>query len=143
MADKKSVELLSSAFGSKRFLLSNVQLRYTTAFTRILTEYLEPEVKTERCTYYINYIGVAAYTALEMIENLDFIFKQFYVYTNVQKVIGRWKLDRNFKEDYLDSRSSHHRKTDHEVIKKPTITSYRPNVTMLFKICKLSEAVPP
>ena len=44
------------------------------AFTSFVREYLDPNVKTDRCAQFVNEIGVAAHTLRELVQNIELVF---------------------------------------------------------------------
>ena len=79
MADEQSIQLLSFNFGSCTFAflrLAQGLNRSLSAFTSVVREYLDPLVKADRCTQYVDDIGIAANTPDDLIENLELVFQQ-------------------------------------------------------------------
>ena len=79
MADEQSIQLLSLNFGSRTFAfvrLAQGLNRSLSAFTIVVREYLDLLVKADRCAQYVDDIGVAANTSVELIENLELVFQQ-------------------------------------------------------------------
>ena len=78
MVDEQSIQLLSFNFGSRTFAflrLAQGLNRSLSAFS-VVREYLEPLVKEDRCSQYVDDIGIAANTPDELIENLELVFQQ-------------------------------------------------------------------
>ena len=79
MADEQSIQLLSFNFGSRIFAFLRLAQGLNcslSAFTSVVREYLGPLVKADRCTQYVDDIGIAANTPDELTENLELVFQQ-------------------------------------------------------------------
>ena len=80
MADKQYVHLLCFSFGSRRFAYIRLHKnlgKFLLASASVMREPLDPAAKAGRCAQLIDDIGVATNTASELLENLDFMLKQF------------------------------------------------------------------
>ena len=80
MADQRSVELLAFIFDSRTFAyktLAQGLSRSVSAFSSFMREYLDPVVKADQCTQYVDDIGIAANNATDLTRNIRAVFQCF------------------------------------------------------------------
>ena len=73
MADQQSIELLAFNFASRTIAyrrLAQGLSRSLSAFSSFIREYLDPVIKADQCTQYVDDIGIAANTPEQLIKNL-------------------------------------------------------------------------
>ena len=78
MADQRSVEMLAFNFASRTFAyrrLAQGLSRSVSAFSSFIREYLDPVLKAEHCSQYVDDIGIAANIATDLTRNLRAVFK--------------------------------------------------------------------
>ena len=78
MADQKSVELLAFNFASRTFAylrLAQGLSRSLSSFSSFMREYLHRVIKADKCTQYVDDIGIATHTAEELKNNLREVFQ--------------------------------------------------------------------
>ena len=79
MADQRSVEMLALNFASRTFAyrrLAQGLSRSVSAFSSFVREYLDPVVKADQCTQYVDDIGIAANNATNLPRNIRAVFKR-------------------------------------------------------------------
>ena len=77
MADEQSIQLLAFNFGSRTFAflrLAQGLNRSLSAFNSTVREYLDPQVKADKCAQYVDDIGIAASTVEELVDNIEAVF---------------------------------------------------------------------
>ena len=78
MADQRSVEMLAFNFASRTFAykrLAQGLSRSVSAFSSFMREYLDPVVKADQCTQYVDDIGIAANNATDLTRNIRAVFQ--------------------------------------------------------------------
>ena len=78
MADQQSIELLAFNFASRTFAyrrLAQGLSRSVSAFSSFIRENLDPVIKADQCTQYVDDIGIAANTPEQLIKNLRAVFQ--------------------------------------------------------------------
>ena len=78
MADQRSVEMLAFNFASRTFAyrgLARGLSRYVSAFSSFMREYLDPVVKVDQCSQYVDDIGFAANNATAFTRNIRAAFQ--------------------------------------------------------------------
>ena len=78
MADQRSVEMLAFIFASRTFAYRRIAqglIRYVSAFSSFMREYLDPVVKADQCAQYVDDIGIAANNATDLTRNIRAVFK--------------------------------------------------------------------
>ena len=77
MADEQSVQLLAFNFGSRTFAylrLAQGLNRSLSAFNSTVREYLDPLVKADNCSQYVDDICIAAKNVEELVNNIESVF---------------------------------------------------------------------
>ena len=78
IADQQSIELLAFNFASRTFAyrrLAQGPSRSLSAFLSFIREYLDPVIKADQCSQYVDDIGRAANTPEQLIKNLQAVFQ--------------------------------------------------------------------
>ena len=78
MADQRSVEMLAFIFASRTFAskrLAQGLRRSVSVFASFMREYLDPVVKADQCTQYVDDIGIAANNATDLNRNIRAVLK--------------------------------------------------------------------
>ena len=78
MADKRSVEMLAFNFTRRTFAykrLAQGLSRSVSVFSSFMRESLDPVVKADQCAQYVDDIGIAANTAMDLTRNIRAVFK--------------------------------------------------------------------
>ena len=78
MVDQRSIELLASNFASRTFAyrrLAQGLSRALSAVSGFMREYLDKVIKADQCAQYVDYIGIAANNAEQLISNLRATFQ--------------------------------------------------------------------
>ena len=78
MADQRSVEMLAFNFASKTFAyrrLAQGLSRSVSAFSSFMREYLDPVVKADQCSQYVDDFGIAANNATDLTRNIRAVFQ--------------------------------------------------------------------
>ena len=78
MTDQRSVEMLAFKFALRTVACRRLAKRLSrsvSAFSSFMCEYLDPVVKTDQCTQYIDDIGIAAKNATDFTRNIGAVFQ--------------------------------------------------------------------
>ena len=78
MADQQTIVLLAFNFASRTFAYRRLAQRFSrslSAFSSFIREYLDPVIKADQCTQYVDDIGIAANTPEQLIKNIRAIFQ--------------------------------------------------------------------
>ena len=78
MADQRSVEMHAFNFASRTFAykrLAQGLSRSVSAFSSFMREYLDPVVKADQCSQYVDDIGIAANNATDLTRNIRAVFQ--------------------------------------------------------------------
>ena len=78
MADQRSAEMLAFNFASRTFAYKRLEQglsRSVFAFSSIMLEYLDPVVKVDQFTQYVDDIATAANNATDLIRNIRSVFQ--------------------------------------------------------------------
>ena len=77
IVDQRSVEMLAFNFASRTFAykrLAQGLSRSVPAFSSFMREYLDPVVKADQCSQYVDGIGIAANSAMDLTQNIRAVF---------------------------------------------------------------------
>ena len=77
MADQRSVDMLAFNFASRTFAykrLAQGQSRALSAVSSFIREYLDKVIKTDQCAQYVDDIGIATYSVMQLIRNIRAVF---------------------------------------------------------------------